>query len=147
MISILPNMRWICLPSPSLGEDWKGLSNIIDAAVDANGFELSEESVYLRFSHTPEGVLEGLGECLVARPVIGPKKRFEGHLTLQDWAAKPVWRESVQGKTLTDLLEEAFLARKKAQQSLPNLKEPFTLCVHRRLIPELLIQTEVFFNE
>ena len=147
MIAVLPNLRWLCLPSENLGEDWKELVGLIDTAVDYNGLELSEESVYLLFSHKPQDILDGQGSCLVGRPVIGPRKAFEGALKLVDWSQAPVIREEIQGRTLTELLERAKVLRKSAQNTLPKIKDPFTLCVHRRLKPELLIQTEVIFNE
>ncbi len=141
------NQRLLCLPSEGRGEDWLARSQKIDEALAAAGLELAEESIYLLYSHPPLAALDGQGTCLVARPFIGPKKSFEGELTLLDWVAAPVYREGLKALTLEELLLEANGYLEKAQRALPRVKKAFTLCIRRRLLPSLFIQTEVIFNE
>lgn len=147
MNSLLANMRWLCLPSENLGQDWLVKSQELDASLALEGMDLAEETVYLLFSNAPSEILDGNGQCLVARSVIGPKKNMEEPLRLIDWKAAPVWQETLQGETLAELLESAAVKREKAQKAGRALARPFSLCVRRRLVPGLVLSTEVIFHE
>lgn len=147
MNSLLGNMRWLCLPSENLGHDWFDKGREIDSLLPQLGLDLAEESTFLIFSTNPSDVLEGRGQCLVARPVIGPKKSVEAPLALLDWKAAPVWQETLQGETLVELLENAEEARLKAQKGQRPFADSFSLCVRRRLTPELRITVDSIFHE
>ena len=147
MNSLLANMRWLCLPSENLGQDWLPKSQELDASLSLEGMDLAEETVYLLFSDAPSEILEGNGQCLVARSVIGPKKNLEGTLRMIDWKAAPVWQETVQGETLTAILVDATEKRAKALKLNKGFAKPFSLCIRRRLVPGLVLSTEVIFHE
>lgn len=145
--SLLPNVRWLCLQSESMGQDWYEKSLEIDALIAEEGLDLSEESVFLLYSNPPEEVLDGLGECLIARPVIGPKKKFKAPFELIDWKALPVYRTAVSGDTLTQLLERASKAREAAMEGSKAYAGDFILCVGRKLKGELILSVEAIFHE
>lgn len=147
MNSLLANMRWICVPSDSMGQDWLQKSQELDDRLPHEGMDLAEEAVYLLFSDTPSEMLEGNGRALIARSVIGPKKNLEAPLKLIDWKAAPVWREKLVGETLQELLEDAEEKRLRAQKATKAFAKPFSICVRRRLVPGLVLETEVIFHE
>lgn len=138
--SLLANLRWLCLPSDNLGGDWFDKSRHIDSCLEAEGFDLSEESVYLLFSDSPEKILNGVGQCLVARPVIGPLKEVKAPFKLIDWKAAPIWRETLQGATLDEILISAEGTKKNAVKG-------FYLRVKRDLSDELKLSVEGIFHE
>jgi hypothetical protein len=145
--SLLANLRWLCLPSDNLGGDWYDKSRHIDSCLEAEGFDLSEESVYLLYSDTPEKILDGVGQCLVARPVIGPLKEVKAPFKLIDWTAAPVWRESLQGATLDEILTHAGTAKRNAVKGTREFTNSFYLCVRRQLQDELKLSVEGIFHE
>ncbi|MFP5385238.1 MAG: hypothetical protein ACLGHN_04120 [Bacteriovoracia bacterium] len=147
MNSFLPNLRWLCLPSTHSGQDWSEKAIEIDSVLSEEGMDLSDESVYLLFTHEPHEMLEGKGQCLIARPVIGPKKVLDAPFSLVDWVAAPVWRETVQGETFEDILRITEDSRLKALKENPGLAPGFFLCVQRRLVPELKLRVEVIFYQ
>lgn len=138
--SLLANLRWLCLPSENLGGDWYEKGRQIDSCLEAEGFDLSEESVYLLYSDSPEKILDGVGQCLVARPVIGPLKEFKAPFKLIDWKAAPVWQQKLQGSTLDEILTSAMETKKNAVKG-------FYLRVKRQLDDELLLSVEGIFHE
>ena len=147
MNSYLANMRWLCLPSENLGQDWFDKAQEIDSILTEEGYDLSEESTYLLFSEGPEKILNGQGQCLIARPVIGPKKIVSEPLKLLDWTAAPVWQETVLGETFHDLLTSSLAARQRAVKGPKPFAAPFSLCVRRALNPALILSVEVIFHE
>ena len=147
MNSYLANMRWLAVPSDSLGRDWFAKTQELDARLSLEGMDLAEESVYLLFSETPADILEGKGLCLVARSVIGPKKNVEAPLKLIDWVAAPVWRKEVSGESWEDILEKSFELHQEALKGSKKLAKSFGLCIRRKLIPELVTEVDVLFNE
>ncbi len=140
-------MRWLCLPSENLGQDWFEKAVEIDSILTEEGYDLSEESTYLLFSDNPEKILNGQGQCLIARPVIGPKKVVSEPMKLLDWTAAPVWQEKVHGETFHDILLASQSARQSAIKGRKPYAEPFSLCVRRRLTPALILSIEVIFHE
>lgn len=146
-MNLLPNMRLLGISSENEGMDWFEKQQLIDQKIEASDWELTEEVSYLFFSHTPQDILEGRGECFVARPVTGPKREVAAPWILKDWTAAPVWQHEIQGQTLLEMLNAAQKARTLAQKELKKMQEPFILCVRRKLIPELVIETLVLFNE
>jgi hypothetical protein len=144
MNSFLPNIRWLCLPSEQAGLDWTLKEQEIDTILSSEGMDLAEEATYFLFSENPEDVLDGQGQCLIARPVIGPKKTFKAPFKLIDWTASPVWRETVTGETLHDLLESSMVVRQRASL---DLARPFFLCVRRQLNPDLKLIVEAIFHQ
>lgn len=147
MNSFLPNLRWICLPSEDSGQDWSTRATLIDSVLSEQGMDLSDESVYLLFTHSPHEILESQGQCLIARPVVGPKKTMEAPFTLVDWTAAPVWRETVQGETFEEILRFSQDSRLKALKENQELAPGFFLRVQRRLVPELKLTVEVIFYQ
>jgi hypothetical protein len=145
--SLLANLRWLCLPSDDLGADWFDKCHVIDQHLEAEGFDLSEESVYLLFTENPEKVLNGEGYCLVARPVIGPLKEVTPPLQLIDWKAAPVWLEKLQGETLEEVLISAKDAKAKAIKGTREFKNSFYLRVKRELTDKLHLSVEGIFHE
>lgn len=147
MNSHLPNIRWLAMPSEALGEDWLEKSAELDRSLEAYGMDLAEEAVYLIYSHSPEEILAGQGQCLIARSVIGPKKAVEPPFTLVDWMAAPIWREEVSGETLIDLLENAQMAWSKLSGRGKTVAKSFSLVVRRKLTPDLKLEVETIFHE
>ena len=64
-----------------------------------------------------------------------------------DWKAAPVWREALVGDTLTELLEDAEEKRFRGEKAGRAFAKPFSICVRRRLVPGLKLETEVIFHE
>lgn len=145
--SLLPNLRWLAIPSENLGQDWMNQSLFLDQQLEELGMDLAEEAVYLIYSGTPEDVLEGNGQCLIARSVIGPKRQVEGPLKLIDWKASPVWRQKVPGTSLVEMLESVQDMYFKAAIGPKGFAKAFTLCVKRELQPELRLSVETIFHE
>lgn len=145
--SHLANIRWLAIASDGTGEDWYEKCVLLDQTLESYGLDLSEEAVYLIYSDTPEEILDGNGHCLIARPVIGPKREVEAPLSLFDWKAAPVWREKLKGEALVDLLEEAQDARLKATGAPKPFAKSFMLVVKRNLKPDLQLEVETIFHE
>lgn len=145
--SLLPNQRWLGIPSENQGQDWFEKSTFLDQKLEGFGMDLAEESVYLIFSDSPDEVLDGNAQCLVARSVIGPMREVDAPMKLVDWKAAPVWREAISGVGLVDLLEEAQELYFKAKAGPKTLAPDFVLCVRRELSPELKVSVEVIFHE
>ena len=124
---LLPNLRFITLPSEGQGEDWMERSSEIDAFLGQTQWELSEETVYLIF--------EGEG-AVVARPVIGPKLTVEKPFTLLDWVSTPVEIKAIQASSW-ELLLEQISSEKATRRTLLSLK--------RRLTPTLSLRAELIF--
>lgn len=148
MIQIqIPNLRLLSLPSATQGEDWIKTSQLLDNELEALNFDLESESVYLLFSHSPTETLEGVGSCLVARPVIGPSKDVSLPLKLHDYPTQTVWKTELKGTSLVEVLEEAEEAWTKARFKGKILKEEFILRISRRLSPKLELSLEAIFLE
>jgi hypothetical protein len=145
--SLLANLRWLCLPSDNLGADWFQKSGQIDSCLEAEGFDLSEESVYLLFSDSPDRILEGVGQCLIARPVIGPLKEVKAPFKLIDWKAAPVWQETLSGATLDEILTNAQAEKTNAVKGTRDFEKSFYLRVKRTLKGELNLSVEGIFHE
>lgn len=145
--SLLPNQRWLSVPSENQGQDWLEKSLFLDQKLEGFGLDLAEESVYLLYSSTPDEVLEGNTECMIARSVIGPMRTVDAPMKIVDWKAAPVWRELISGEGLVDILENAQELYFKAKQGPKMLAPDFALCVRRELTPELKVRIEVIFHE
>lgn len=140
-------MRWLCLPSENLGADWFDKSQKIDQHLSELGMDLAEEATFLLLSNGPSDILEGRGQCLVARSVIGPLKEVESPLILLDWSAAPVWQTLLEGETLPELLEKSQEALREAGDQ-GKWAQDFILCIRRKLLgPELNIVVESLFHE
>jgi hypothetical protein len=126
-----------------LGEDWLEKSLAIDELLEAQGMDLLEEAVYLLFSTGPLGILKGEGGCLIARSVIGPKKKVAPPLALIDWKASEVWRENIEGESLRQLVESAGILK----SHISSTSNSFIICVRRELRPNLSLKVEVIFHE
>jgi hypothetical protein len=145
--ALLPNLRWLAIHSAQMGQDWYEKSLELDQELEALGMDLSEEAVYLIYSENPDQILEGLGQCLIARSVIGSKKEVTRPLSLLDWKASPVWRERLFETSLGDMLERAADLHHKALKGAQRSARGFILCVRRELRPDLGLSCEVIFHE
>lgn len=135
--SILPNMRWLCLPSEVNGEDWWELGQALDDRLSELGMDLAEESVYLLYrSGSP---------CLVARSVIGPIREMALPLQRIDWKSAPVHRKTLTGQYWDELFREVMSEGQSIGREGDALF--FMLCLRRRLSPELTLSVEVIFSE
>lgn len=140
-------MRWLALPSIGLGEDWEERIIKIDRSLEVLGHELADESVYLLFSHTPREILSGMGHCLVARSVTGPRKVPDEAFLLKDWTAKEVWKSSIEGATLNELVQSAQKLDPSARSQEKQTEGGFILCLQRRLGTGLSLTIEAIFPE
>ncbi len=145
--SLLPNLRLVGLASESCGEDWYARSAKLDSVLEGMGLDLYEEAVYLLFSVAPEAILEGHGDCVVARAVIGPKRPPDAPFLLRDWAAAPVWRESLEGEEFQDFLDTAATLRRRVREAHPQLADAFMFRLGRTLDPRLRLSVEAIFHE
>jgi hypothetical protein len=145
--SILPNQRWLTLPSKSLGEDWWDKCLEIDEVLPRYGLDLADESVYFLYDRSPGPVLNREGECLVARSVIGPKKEWEKPFKLIDWVSAPVYRKVLRSETWDQILEEAYLEWENLQQMNIKVSRSFILCLKRQIEGALKLHIEVIFSE
>lgn len=139
MTSFLPNMRLLTIPSGEGGADWSARSVELDQKLEGLGLDLSEESVYLIFS--------GSGACLIARPVIGPKREPGSGMGLVDWKASSVFRTGLSGTTMREILEEASVVRGEAEKAFKKLSDSFFIVIQRRLSPKLEVKVEAIFHE
>lgn len=147
MNSLMPNMRWLCLISENLGADWYEKCISIDNRLEHEGLDLTEDSVYLLYSDSPEKVLEGHAQCMIARSVVGPKKTLTAPFVLVDWKSAPVWKFSLQGETLTEILKAAADLRKNLEKEQRIIARPFSLAIRRELSPVFKISVESIFHE
>jgi hypothetical protein len=134
MKALLPNARFLTLPSENLGRDWFEKSRQIDQSLPDLGMDLAEETIYLLYSRSPGAILEGSGECLIARAVVGPKRALEGDLRLEDWVQAtverlPLKRLSHWGELLEDCYREWENLHRQARQVAPA----FMVVFKRRL--------------
>lgn len=146
MEQVLANLRLICLPSEYLGQDWREKSAQIDEMLPLWGMDLSEESVFLLFSRAPGAVLEGEGQCMVARPVVGPKRELEAPYKLIDWVQSLVYMKQLKARDFDSVFQEAFEAWQDLQRKGVSTAPSFMLRLTRRLLPELRLDVELIMG-
>lgn len=135
------------MPSSVQGQDWFEVAHKLDEVLTHAGMDLSEESTYLLYSHGPSDILQGRGQCLVARAVVGPKKNFSPPVQLIDSKSGPVWRETLLGESLEEVLESAEAFSLKLQNGSRTLQGAFVLRIRIELKEELILAVEGIFNE
>lgn len=145
MHDILSNQRFLTVASDSLGRDWFDKSQQLDQQLEALGLELSEESVYLIFDRSPGAILALEGQCLIARPVIGPKKELSSPFAMHDWAQASVWRYQAKLTQWSDLLNGAYNSWEELQRLNSKLRPSFMVAVKRTLKDKLELNGEVLF--
>lgn len=145
--TFLPNLRLLTIPSDGMGEDWFQKSLALDAELSNLSLDIAEESVFILFSNSPSDVLENIGRCLIARPVIGSKSDLVGPYGLQDYVSQKVWATELSGSTFTNVLEQAEEAWTKASFKGKILKDEFILKVRRQIKPNLAVTLEAIFHE
>ena len=143
MINLLPNMRWLSMPSSFVGEDWREVSAKLDDMIAGSGWDLADESVYLLYDADPESALRGEASCKIARSVIGPKKDPGAAFSLTDWKAAQVFHKRLQATSWDGIFTESMNEWKKTEKNY----KVFMLCIKRRLNPALSIETEAIFAE
>lgn len=143
MIKLLPNMRWLSLPSSFVGEDWKEVSAKLDETIITSGLDLAEESIYVLYDADPERAFKGEAHCRIARSVIGPKKDPGAPFTLSDWRAAHVFQKRLEATSWDGIFTESMNEWKKTEKNY----KVFMLCIRRRMNPALSLETEAIFAE
>lgn len=115
-------MRLLGLSSSVSGRDWDGLAKKIDLMMEAQGFDLAEETIVIEFQK---------GEASVYRPVIGGLKELSQPWLLVDRTSTQVNLRTLEGELWDDILEEIS-------------EENFTLLLKRRLGSELTLSAQFF---
>lgn len=144
--TLLANLRFITLPSENSGKDWFDLAREIDNYALENGFELSEESVFLHFDRSPAAQESGEGTCSVSRPVIGPLKELPPGFNIEDWTQKNVFEKEIQQDSWQDLWQEAQAGWEELQRQGKNLRPSFMVRFSRRLGPDLTLKTHIYYH-
>ena len=144
--TLLANLRFISLPSQKSGKDWFDLAREIDTYALENGFELSEESVFLVFDRSPGAIASGEGSCSVSRPVIGPLKELPGELQINDWTQKTVFEKEIRQDSWQELWQEAQSEWEELQRQGKNLRPSFMVRFSRRLAPDLTLKTHIYYH-
>jgi hypothetical protein len=142
-----PSRRLLQMPSEHLGEDWREVSTYIDRLIPESGLDLAEESVFLDFSGLPGSLREGIGECLIGRPVTGKIVSFEPPARLTDVRTASVHAFSLKSQSWAEIFDESFGFWETLVRSGANLKPRFTLKLSRRLNPDLQLSAEALFFE
>ncbi len=145
--SILPNARFISLPSTQLGKDWFELTLKLDSTLEALGLELSEEVTYLHFSVAPGLILDGAGECRVARSIIGPHKNLNGESKISDWQQGFVYRFQLNAQSWDELFVQCYEAWEKLARNNLKMSSSFTVVVKREIQEKLFLTSEAIFYE
>lgn len=144
--TLLPNLRFLSLPSETLGKDWAALSHRIDEFALEHGYELSEESVFLRFNRIPAALEAGEGHCSVSRAVIGPLKELPGEFEIQDWTQKTVYEIETQTDSWQELWDKAQSAWEELQRSGEKVESSFLVRLSRRLEPNLTLKMHIYYH-
>lgn len=144
--TILPNLRFISLASDILGKDWAELAQRIDQYALEQGYELSEESVFLNYDRIPAALEEGEGHCTVSRAVIGPQKEHSGEFKLEDWTQKSVFEIEVNKDSWQDLWDKAQDGWEELQRNGEKLSSSFLVRLSRRLNPDLTLETHIYYH-
>lgn len=142
-----PGRRFIGIPSETLGEDWFQRSQMIDEALSRFGMELAEESVYLEFDRAPGAILHGEGNCLVMRPVTGPKRTPDAPFFLKDTQRHNTYTHQLKARDFTAVFQEAYEAWEKLQREGKKVGSGFTVCIRRQLRGELQLAAQLIFPE
>lgn len=144
--TLLPNLRFISLSSEKSGRDWKELALMIDEFALDNGYELSEESVFLSFDRIPAALESGEGNCTVSRPVIGPSKELPGSFELQDWTQKQVYQVEVEKDSWQEIWKSAQEGWEELHRSGEKVASSFFVRLSRRLSPDLTLKTHIYYH-
>jgi len=145
--SILPNTRFISLPSAQLGKDWFELTLKLDSTLEALGLELSEEVTYLHFSVAPGLILDGAGECRIARSVVGPQKSLNGEFKISDWQQGFVYRFQLNAQSWDEVFAQCYEAWEKLARNNHKTSSSFTIVVKREIQEKLFLTLEAIFYE
>jgi hypothetical protein len=143
---LLPNLRFLSLPSGKSGQDWSELAHRIDNFALENGYELSEESVFLTFDRIPAALAVGEGNCSVSRPVIGPLKELPGEFWLEDWTQKNVFQMEVEKDSWQELWDKAQEGWEELQRNGEKLGTSFLVRLSRRLGPDLTLKMHIYYH-
>ena len=141
----LPSRRLIQMPSEHLGVDWREVSERIDRLIPLSGLDLAEESVFLDFSGLPGSLRDGIGECLIGRPVTGKIARLEAPARLQDFRNASAHSFRLKSRRWDEIFEESFGFWESLVRTGANLKPRFTLKLSRRMNPDLELDAEALF--
>lgn len=145
--TILPNTRLIGVPSSGAGEDWFILCHKLDRSLAEFGMELAEESIYLLFDRSPGALANGEGTCLVARPVIGPRRDPPSPYILKDLVRSQVYTHEISRNSLPEVLDDAQSVWEDLQRRGKKVGNGFSICIQRRLRPELALKAQLIFTE
>lgn len=128
-------MRLLGLPSQDSGRDWDTLIKRIDHMVEAEGFDLSEETVVIEYQKN---------EVTVFRPVIGGLRELSSPWILTDRTSGQVETVKLDVDHWDDILDEIHALKEERNV------ESLTLMLKRRLdttaASRLKLSAEVFFS-
>jgi hypothetical protein len=115
-------MRLLGLTSGESGRDWDTLTKKIDLMLEAQGFDLAEETIVIEFD----------GEkATVYRPVIGGLRELPAPWILTDRTSREVNIRTLNGEFWDDIFGEIG-------------EEKFTILLKRRLGKELTLKAETY---
>lgn len=117
-------MRLLGLSSEEAGRDWAQLAQKIDLKVEAEGFDLADETTVVEFR---------AGNVTVYRPVIGGLKELGTPWILSDRTSAQVESRVIEADYWEDLLDEVG-------------EEDFTLLLQRRYPGELRLSALAVFS-
>ncbi len=143
---LLPNLRLLSLSSTQGGLDWSELAQKIDHFALENGYELSEESVFLSYDRAPAAIEMGEGNCTVSRPVIGPLKELPGDFQLLDWTQKTVFETEIESHSWDEFWKRSQEVWEELQRRGEKLRPSFMMRLSRRLGPDLTLKTHIYYH-
>lgn len=109
------------------------------------GLDLADESVVIIYDRSPVSLAEA--QCLIARPVLGPKRTPTPPLRLLDWTQRPVFSCTLTSLSWNTLSAEAQRFWEGLHLEGHPVQGPFLLVLKRRLRGELSLSAEVLFYE
>lgn len=135
------------MPSEGLGEDWSLKVRELDQLILQEGLDLAEESIFLTYDRAPGSVQDSVGNCIIGRSVIGPKKDYPQPFRVQDWNSASVYLFDLKGEDWQSLWSECLSRWEDLHRANINISPSFMLKLKRRLDPSLTLSCSVFFYE
>jgi hypothetical protein len=107
--------------------------------------EICEEVVYLIYDRSPGAIQAEEGLCLIARPVIGPKKNMISPFGQHDWVQAKVWSGGILINDWDQLLSGCYEFWEGLQRTNKKFASGFMIAIKRTLDPKLDVKGEVLF--
>ena len=134
-MTIIPNMRLLGLPSQDSGRDWNTLIKRIDLMVEAEGFDLAEETVVIEFQRKTVSVF---------RPVIGGLRELSTPWRLVDRTSEQVEVVKLDVDFWDEILDE--IEALKEERNVENLTFMLKRRLEKTAASQLKLSAEVFFS-